>query len=111
MARGERAKKGASEAAAVTAAAPADATSPSDAAAEADAAEATSAGGKGGAARRGVPGWVGGLVWLAGASATFALQDWLRNREVKRLEAEEARVRAATTSLCAPAARYAGRRR
>ena len=95
MARGARAQKGASEAAAVTAAAPAAATDPSDAVAEADAAAAASAGSHRQERRGGVPGWVGGLVWVAGASATFALNDWLRNREVKRLEAEEARVRAA----------------
>ena len=111
MARGARAQKGASEAAAVTAAAPAAADSPSDAAAEADAAASASAGGKARQGRGGMPGWVGGLVSVACASATFALQDWLRNREVKRLEAEEARVRAAVSQLCAPAARHAGRRR
>ena len=94
MARGTRAQKSASEEAPEAAPAPDPATGSSDGADGADAAAAAPPDAKPSRRSGGVPGWVNGLFWLGGTAVTFALQDWIRSREVRRLEAEEARVRA-----------------
>ena len=109
MARGPKPPKGGDAAAA--AAAPGGADGSSSANAGADAANAAREGGSGSLKRGGLPGWAGGLVWAAGAGATFAVNSWFRTREVKRLEAEEARVRADVAYCCTPARPHATRTR
>ena len=109
MARGPKTPKGSD--AAPAAAVPDGADGSSSATADADAPAAAREGGGDSRRHSGLPGWAGSLVWAAGAGATVAVNSWFRAREVKRLEAEEARVRADVAHGRTPARPHAVRTR